>query len=77
MLAEADIVGVPAISTDIAGPRGFMKKHGGVLVEDSEAGILKGMEMFHNGEIKLMNVDYDQYNRESVAEFESILEAGC
>ena len=77
VLAEADIVGVPAISTDIAGPRGFMKKHGGVLVEDSEAGILKGMEMFHNGEIKLMNVDYAQYNREAVAEFESILEAGC
>lgn len=73
VLAEADILGVPAISTDIAGPRGFMKKHGGVLVEDSQDGILKGMEMLHNGQVKPMNVDYDQYNREAIQEFEDIL----
>ena len=73
VLAEADILGVPAISTDIAGPRGFMKKHGGVLVPDSEDGIYQGLHMLHNGEVKPMNVDYDLYNQESVQEFEDLL----
>lgn len=73
VLAEADILGVPVISTDIPGPRGFMKKYGGTLVENSEAGILEGMKMLHNGQVKPLTVDYAQYNQEAVAEFEVIL----
>lgn len=73
VLAEADILDVPVVSTDIPGPRGFMKKYGGILVEDSQEGILKGMELLHSGDIKPMNVDYQNYNREAIVEFEQIL----
>lgn len=76
VLVEADILGLPVVSTDITGPRGFMQKHGGTLVEDSEAGILKGMEMLHSGQIGTLGVDYAQYNREAVAQFEAVMEKG-
>ena len=53
-----------------------MQRNGGVMVESSEAGILTGMHMLHDGQVEKLSVDYAQYNREAVAEFESILEAG-
>lgn len=74
VLVEADILGLPVISTDIPGPRSFMQKYGGVMVEDSMEGILRGMEMLHAGQVKPMTVDYDAYNREAVDAFERMLE---
>lgn len=73
VIAEADILGKPLISTNIPGPRGFMKRYGGTMVEDSEEGIYKGMCMLLNGEINPMNADYEQYNAEAIEEFESLL----
>jgi CDP-glycerol glycerophosphotransferase len=73
VLVEADLLGLTVVSTDIPGPRGFMKKYGGTLVENSEAGILEGMEMLHNGQVSPLTVDYAQYNQEAVAEFEAIM----
>ena len=74
VLAEADILGKPVVSTDIVGPRGFMKKYGGTLVDNSEEGVYDGLKMLLNDEIKPMNVDYDAYNAECVEEFEKIFE---
>lgn len=74
VLAEADILGKPVVSTDITGPRIFMKKHGGTLVDNSESGVFNGLKMLYNGEVKPMNVDYDAYNKECVSEFEKIFE---
>mgnify|MGYP000780861956 FL=1 len=73
VLAEADILGLPVISTDISGPRSFMKKYGGTLVENSENGIYQGMEMLHSGFVKPMKVDYEAYNQEAIQEFENLL----
>lgn len=73
VLIEADILGLPVISTDIPGPRGFMREHGGTLVEDSEEGIYKGMELLHSGRVLPMNVDYEQYNQEAIQQFEQLL----
>lgn len=72
VLAEADILGKPVISTDIDGPRTFMQKHGGTLVENSEDGILDGMRLLAEGKIKPMNVDYEKYNDEVRAQFDSL-----
>ena len=44
VIAEADILGKPVISTDIIGPRKFMKNNGGYLVENSEKGLTFGIE---------------------------------
>ena len=76
VLVEADILGLRVISTDIPGPRVFMQRNGGVMVENSEAGILAGMHMLHDGQVEKLTVDYAQYNREAVQEFETIMEAG-
>lgn len=73
VLAEADILGLPVISTDVIGPRTFMKKYGGTLVEDSAKGLETGMRRMLAGEIEPMHVDFAQYNREAAAEFERML----
>ena len=74
VLAEANILGLPFVSTDFTGPRTFLNMSGGTLVEDSEDGVYKGLEMLYNNEIKPINVDYEAYNRECVAEFEKLFE---
>lgn len=73
VLAEADILGVRCVSTDIDGPRLFMKKYGGTLVEDSEQGVYDGMRMCLEGKITTtLSVDYAEYNKEAVEQFECI-----
>ncbi len=74
VIAEADILNVPVVSTDIPGPRGFMQLHRGALVEDSEDGIFQGICMLSEGLVKPLNVDYEAYNDEAVAQFESLLD---
>ena len=41
VVAEADVLGLPVVSVDISGPRNFMKKYKGYLVEDSTDGIVQ------------------------------------
>ena len=75
VIVEADILGLPCFSADITGPRYFMQKYGGTLVEDSQAGILDGMRACIEGKIpERLNIDYEQYNREAVAQFEALIE---
>ena len=74
VLAEADLVGVPCISTDVVGPKLFMEQYGGYLMENSENGILQGMKDCLAGKVpEKLNVDYEQYNREAVEQFESLI----
>lgn len=72
VLAEADILGKPVISTDIVGPRLFMQQNGGKLVENSEDGILEGMRLMASGQVKPMGVDYKKYNDEIISAFEGL-----
>ena len=74
VLTEADIVGLPCVSTDIPGPRGLMEKVGGLLVEDSEAGLVGGMKRCKEGQApERFTIDYEEYNKEAVAQFEAML----
>jgi CDP-glycerol glycerophosphotransferase len=74
VLAEADMVGVPCFSTDIPGPRTFMQKYGGLLVENNEEGILQGMRDCLDGRApKKLSIDYEEYNKEAIAQFESLI----
>ncbi len=73
VLAEADILDIPVISTNIDGPKKFMEKNNGVMVENSEEGIYNGMERLLKGEIKPMKVDYDKYNEEALKGYYSLL----
>ncbi len=73
VLAEGDICKIPVISTDIDGPRYFMKENGGYLVENSTEGIYRGMCDLLDGKVKVMNVDYEAYNANALNEFYSLL----
>lgn len=74
VISEAAIVGLPVVTTDIAGTHDIMSAYGGTLVENSEDGLYQGFCMLGEGRIPRMNVNYEQYNREAVKEFEALLE---
>ena len=74
VIVEADILGLPAVSTDITGPRLFMQSNNGTLVEDSEKGIEVGFRLLIDGKVPLLTTDYRKYNENAINEFLSILE---
>ncbi len=76
-IKEADTLGVPVVSTDIPGPRYFMKRYGGYLVENSEEGVLQGMLDFAAGKVHAMNIDYEAYNRQARKEFDQLFEVSA
>lgn len=73
-ILEADTLGIPVVSTEICGPSGFMKEHGGHMVPCSAEGLYEGMNAYMRGEVKPMNVDYKEYNKNAVRQFEKLLE---
>ena len=72
VIAEADILGKPVVSTNIVGPAMFMKKHGGTMVDNSENGIYEGLKLLLENKVRTMNVDYEKYNIEAINEFERL-----
>lgn len=74
VITEADILGLPCFSTDIPGPRSFMQQHRGLLVENSEAGVLEGLRACMEGRVpKNLDIDYEEYNKRAVAQFEQLI----
>ena len=69
VIIEADVLGKPVVSTDIAGPRKFMQMNNGQLVENSTKGIKQGLDLLYYNKVKPMNVDYEKYNQEAIKEF--------
>lgn len=74
VIAEADILEKPVVSTDIPGPRGFMSEHGGTMVESSEEGIYQGLRMLYEGKVQPMCVNYEAYNQDVLAQFEQLFQ---
>lgn len=74
VLWEADTLKIPAISTDIEGPREFMQEHGGYLTDLNVEGIYRGMKAFDAGKVKALNVDYEKHNQNAVKQFEELFE---
>lgn len=72
VMLEADTLGVPVIACNVVGPSGFVETHGGVLVDDSEDGIYKGMLQYAEWGIACMNVDYEEMNRQNVQKCEQL-----
>lgn len=73
VLFEANVCGLPIVSTRITGPTSFMEKHGGCLVEDSDNGVYEGLSKLVNREIPIIEIDYDKYNAEAVNSFYELL----
>ena len=74
VLVEADILGLPVVSTDITGPRTFMKKNNGTLVANTQEGVEKGFRLLIDGKVPMLTTDYQEYNRQAIAEFKAIIE---
>ncbi len=74
VLAEADILGLPVVSTDITGPRTFMNKYNGTLVENSHEGVEKGFRLLLEGKVSPLTTDYEKYNENAINEFLSLLQ---
>ncbi|MGI6736342.1 MAG: CDP-glycerol glycerophosphotransferase family protein [Anaerovoracaceae bacterium] len=73
VLLEADILGLPTVSTDIAGPGDLLRAAGGRIVENNEQGISEGIRALLHREVGLLDIDYRRYNEEAVREFETLL----
>lgn len=73
VIAEADILKKPVISTDVIGPRGFLKENNGTLVENNENGLYNGMKKMLNNDVTAMNVDYEKYNQNAIKEFYKLI----
>ncbi len=73
-LADADILGLSCVATDVQGNHAFMKLAAGMLLENSEEGVEQGLRSCLNKEVpKRLSINYEQYNQEAVAQFESLL----
>ena len=73
VIAEADILGKPVVSTKSGGPEAFMEKYNGILVDNSDDGVYHGLELLYENQVKTMNVDFEEYNKEAIKEFENLL----
>ncbi len=73
VIAEADILGLPTVSTDITGPRTFMQKNNGTLVENTDEGVEKGFRLLIEGKVPMLTTDYKKYNENAVNEFYALL----
>ena len=71
-LWEASILGIPAVSVDIPGVREFMLENKGFLVENSEDGLLIGMESFAAGKVGVMKFDAESHNEKVRQQYEAI-----
>lgn len=58
VLLEADIQGLPVISTNVNGPHSFMKGGKGLLVENNKEGLIHGMQKFIDGESHYLGINY-------------------
>ena len=74
VLLEADVVGVPAVATDIPGPRWIMNNSSGTLVECSASGVYHGLELLANGQAHRLNFDFDRYNADALGMFYEMID---
>lgn len=73
VIVEADILGLPAVSTDVTGPSIFMQKNNGTLVDNSDVGVEKGFRLLMENKVPMLTSDYKRYNENALEEFKSII----
>ncbi|MCI8650783.1 MAG: glycosyltransferase [Anaerotruncus sp.] len=73
-IKEADTLGIPVLTATITSVQCFAAKHGLYQVPTTVDGLYRGMVDFTLGRISIMGIDFEEYNRTAVAEFESLFE---
>jgi len=69
VLLEALTLEVPTMSTDIPGPQSVLKDGSGLLVENSVAGLVSGMQQFMDGRLTFTGFDAEAYQRRAIEMF--------
>lgn len=64
VIFEADLQGLPVVTTDVSGMHYFVPKHGGTVTPTGEDGVYQGMKDFMEGKVNKLKIDYEAYNRE-------------
>ncbi|MCQ9368553.1 CDP-glycerol glycerophosphotransferase family protein [Brevibacterium sp. 91QC2O2] len=73
VLLEALALGRPIIATDIPGSRHVLKDGLGLLVENSQAGILSGLKSYADGGLTPPTFDVKEYQEHALNEFYSLV----
>lgn len=64
VIFEADLQGLPVVTTDVSGMHYFIPKHNGMVTPTGVDGVYSGMKAFMEGKLNKLEIDYDQYNKE-------------
>lgn len=72
VIMEADALKIPIIATDITGTQ-WMRQYGGFIVDNSQEGLLNGMNQFGDNGIGTLDLNYGEYNDNALNEFYSLL----
>ena len=73
-LADADVLGLSCVATDVPGNHAFMTLAEGFLTPDSDEGVEQALRACLEGKVpKKLSIDYEEYNKEAIAQFESLL----
>lgn len=70
-LLESLVLEKSIVATDIVGNRSVMEGRGGLLVENSIEGLIKGMEEFISGVVPVKKFDWRIYNQLAIRKFYS------
>jgi CDP-glycerol glycerophosphotransferase len=70
-LMEALIVGMPCVATDISGNRDIKKDFPEYFFENSEDGLVEGMQRYLAGNLPPSAFDWKKYQNEALRQFES------
>lgn len=74
-IIEALILDKPVVSTNITGPREFLEQGYGLLVDDSEQGLIDGFKAFKDGNIKnLVKFNAEEFNDIAIKEFDALFD---
>lgn len=71
VLFEAMILGKPIIATDIVGSRSALEGRPGLLVNNSESGLIEGFRRHISKEISIEKFDIDSYQNKALSSFYS------
>lgn len=69
VLLEALILGKPIVATDIVGNRSVLEGRPGLLVPNSEDGLVDGMKKFLDGKVTSKEFDYQEYQKNALEMF--------
>ena len=64
VIFEADLQGLPVVTTDVSGMHYFIPKHNGVVTPTGVDGVYSGMKTYMDGKLNKLEIDYDEYNKE-------------